>query len=173
MLEGGRTVDGQDIGAVTQDSLRNVIAMVTQDTSLLHRSIRDNIRYGRPDASEDELIAAAKQAQAWDFIVGLKDNKGREGLDAHVGERGVKLSGGQRQRIALARVILKNAPILILDEATSALDSEVENAIRGNSRTADTAEAVKELIATGALTLAHNGFKVPLMQNLVKRAIIV
>ena len=130
-VEGGRiTVDGQDIRAVTQDSLRNVIAMVTQDTSLLHRSIRDNIRYGRPDASEDELIAAAKQAQAWDFIVGLKDNKGREGLDAHVGERGVKLSGGQRQRIALARVILKNAPILILDEATSALDSEVENAIQ-------------------------------------------
>ena len=124
-VEGGRiTVDGQDIRAVTQDSLRNVIAMVTQDTSLLHRSIRDNIRYGRPDASEDELIAAAKQAQAWDFIVGLKDNKGREGLDAHVGERGVKLSGGQRQRIALARVILKNAPILILDEATSALDSD-------------------------------------------------
>ena len=130
-VEGGRiTVDGQDIRAVTQDSLRNVIAMVTQDTSLLHRSIRDNIRYGRPDASEDELIAAAKQAQAWDFIVGLKDNKGREGLDAHVGERGVKLSGGQRQRIALARVILKNAPILILDEATSALDSEVESAIQ-------------------------------------------
>ena len=130
-VEGGRiTVDGQDIRAVTQDSLRNVSAMVTQDTSLLHRSIRDTIRYGRPDASVDELIAAAKQAQAWDFIVGLKDNKGREGLDAHVGERGVKLSGGQRQRIALARVILKNAPILILDEATSALDSEVENAIQ-------------------------------------------
>lgn len=130
-VAGGKiTVDGQDIAGVTQDSLRNAIAMVTQDTSLLHRSIRDNIRYGRPDATEEELIVAAKQAQAWEFIVDLLDNKGRAGLDAHVGERGVKLSGGQRQRIALARVILKDAPILILDEATSALDSEVENAVQ-------------------------------------------
>ena len=130
-VEGGSIrIDGQDIGRVQQDSLRNAIAMVTQDTSLLHRSIRDNIRYGKPEATEEELIAAAKQAQAWDFIEGLEDNKGRRAMDAHVGERGVKLSGGQRQRIALARVILKNAPILILDEATSALDSEVESAIQ-------------------------------------------
>ena len=130
-LEGGSIrIDGQNIGEVQQDTLRNAIAMVTQDTSLLHRSIRENIRYGKPNATEAELIAAAKQAQAWDFIVDLEDNKGRKAMDAHVGERGVKLSGGQRQRIALARVILKNAPILILDEATSALDSEVEHAIQ-------------------------------------------
>ena len=128
--DGAIRIDGQDISKVQQDSLRNAIAMVTQDTSLLHRSIRDNIRYGKPGATEDELIEAAKQAQAWDFIVDLEDNKGRKAMDAHVGERGVKLSGGQRQRIALARVILKNAPILILDEATSALDSEVEHAIQ-------------------------------------------
>ncbi|MGB1162142.1 MAG: ABC transporter ATP-binding protein [Alphaproteobacteria bacterium] len=127
---GAIRIDGQAISEVQQDSLRNAIAMVTQDTSLLHRSIRDNIRYGKPDATEEELIQAAKQAQAWDFIVDLEDNKGRKAMDAHVGERGVKLSGGQRQRIALARVILKNAPILILDEATSALDSEVEHAIQ-------------------------------------------
>ena len=128
--DGAIRIDGQDISKVQQDSLRNAIAMVTQDTSLLHRSIRDNIRYGKPNATEEELIEAAKQAQAWDFIVDLEDNKGRKAMDAHVGERGVKLSGGQRQRIALARVILKNAPILILDEATSALDSEVEHAIQ-------------------------------------------
>ena len=127
---GAIRIDGQAISEVQQDSLRNAIAMVTQDTSLLHRSIRDNIRYGKPNATEEELIQAAKQAQAWDFIVDLEDNKGRKAMDAHVGERGVKLSGGQRQRIALARVILKNAPILILDEATSALDSEVEHAIQ-------------------------------------------
>ena len=127
---GAIRIDGQAISEVQQDSLRNAIAMVTQDTSLLHRSIRDNIRYGKPNATEEELIQAAKQAQAWDFIVDLEDNKGRKDMDAHVGERGVKLSGGQRQRIALARVILKNAPILILDEATSALDSEVEHAIQ-------------------------------------------
>ncbi|MDA9175982.1 ABC transporter ATP-binding protein/permease [Alphaproteobacteria bacterium] len=130
-LDGGSIrIDGQDISKVQQDSLRDAIAMVTQDTSLLHRSIRDNIRYGKPDATDEELIEAAKQAQAWDFIVDLEDNKGRKAMEAHVGERGVKLSGGQRQRIALARVILKNAPILILDEATSALDSEVEHAIQ-------------------------------------------
>jgi ATP-binding cassette subfamily B multidrug efflux pump len=123
-------IDGQDIADVTQESLRGQIAMVTQDTSLLHRSIRDNIRYGRPSASEAEIISAAKRAAAHDFILSLEDWQGRRGYDAHVGERGVKLSGGQRQRIAIARVILKDAPILILDEATSALDSEVEAAIQ-------------------------------------------
>ena len=110
--------------------LRRQIGMVTQDTSLLHRSIGDNIRYGRPDASEAEMIEAAKRAKAHDFIRGLSDQKGRTGYEAHVGERGVKLSGGQRQRIAIARVMLKDAPILILDEATSALDSEIEQAIQ-------------------------------------------
>ena len=123
-------IDGQDIAGVTQESLRRHIAMVTQDTSLLHRSIRENIRYGQPQATEAQIIAAAKQAHAHDFILGLEDWFGRQGYDAHVGERGVKLSGGQRQRVALARVILKNAPILVLDEATSALDSEVEAAIQ-------------------------------------------
>jgi ATP-binding cassette subfamily B multidrug efflux pump len=130
-LERGRIlIDGQDIAGVTQDSLRAQIGMVTQDTSLLHRSIRENILYGRPDAGEAAMIAAAKRAQAHEFILGLEDLKGRKGYAAHVGERGVKLSGGQRQRIAIARVLLKNAPILILDEATSALDSEVEAAIQ-------------------------------------------
>jgi ATP-binding cassette subfamily B multidrug efflux pump len=132
-IESGRiTIDGTDIAGVTQESLREQISMVTQDTSLLHRSILDNIRYGRPDASLDEVIAAAKMAHADEFIRTLEDWQGREGYDAHVGERGVKLSGGQRQRIAIARVILKNAPILILDEATSALDSEVEAAIQSS-----------------------------------------
>ncbi len=130
-LGGGRiTIDGQDISQVTQDSLRSAIGMVTQDTSLLHRSVLDNIRYGRPRASREEVIAAARKAKAHDFIEGLEDARGRKGYDAHVGERGVKLSGGQRQRIAIARVLLKDAPILILDEATSALDSEVEAAIQ-------------------------------------------
>src|SRR5207342_2813826 len=130
-LEGGRIlIDGQDIAGMTQESLRAQISMVTQDTSLLHRSIRDNIRYGRPDCTEAEIVAAAKQAQAHDFIMELEDWRGRRGYDAHVGERGVKLSGGQRQRVAIARVVLKNAPILVLDEATSALDSEVELAIQ-------------------------------------------
>jgi ATP-binding cassette, subfamily B, multidrug efflux pump len=130
-LDGGRIlIDGQDIAHVTQDSLRAQIGMVTQDTSLLHRSVLENILYGRPEAGREAAIAAAKKAQAHDFIVGLEDSKGRRGYDAHVGERGVKLSGGQRQRIAIARVLLKNAPILILDEATSALDSEVEAAIQ-------------------------------------------
>jgi ATP-binding cassette subfamily B multidrug efflux pump len=123
-------IDGQDIANVTQESLRRHIAMVTQDTSLLHRSIWENIRYGQPQATDAQVIAAAKQAQAHAFIMGLEDWHGRKGYDAHVGERGVKLSGGQRQRVALARVILKDAPILILDEATSALDSEVEAAIQ-------------------------------------------
>ena len=124
-------IDGQDIAHVTQESLRSQIAMVTQDTSLLHRSIRDNIRYGRPDATEAMIVDAARRAEAEEFIQGLQDWHGRTGYDAHGGERGVKLSGGQRQRIALARVILKDAPILVLDEATSALDSEVEAAIQG------------------------------------------
>src|SRR4051812_4980422 len=127
---GNIRIDGQDIASVTQESLRAAIGMVTQDTSLLHRSIAANIGYGRPDASHDEIVAAAKKAQAHDFIVELSDWKDRTGYDAHVGERGVKLSGGQRQRIAIARVVLKDAPILILDEATSALDSEVELAIQ-------------------------------------------
>jgi ATP-binding cassette, subfamily B, multidrug efflux pump len=130
-LEGGRIlIDEQDIAGVTQDSLRAQIGMVTQDTSLMHRSVRDNILYGRPDAAEAALLAAARKAQAHDFIARLEDMKGRRGYAAHVGERGVKLSGGQRQRIAIARVLLKNAPILVLDEATSALDSEVEAAIQ-------------------------------------------
>ncbi|GJE54283.1 MULTISPECIES: ABC transporter ATP-binding protein [Methylobacterium] len=130
-LEGGRIlIDGQDIAEVTQDSLRGSIAMVTQDTSLLHRSIRDNIAYGNPEASQAEIERAARLAQADTFIGDLIDHKGRRGYDAQVGERGVKLSGGQRQRIAIARVILKDAPILILDEATSALDSQVEAAIQ-------------------------------------------
>ena len=124
------TIDGQDIRGVTQDSLRGAIGMVTQDTSLLHRSMRDNILYGRPDASEAEMRAAADKAEASDFIATLTDLKGRNGYEAQVGERGVKLSGGQRQRVAIARVMLKDAPILLLDEATSALDSEVEAAIQ-------------------------------------------
>jgi ATP-binding cassette subfamily B multidrug efflux pump len=132
-LEGGRIlIDGQDIAAVRQDTLRAAIGVVTQDTSLLHRSVRDNILYGRPDAGEEAVVEAARRAEALGFIPGLADAKGRKGLDAHVGERGVKLSGGQRQRIAIARVMLKDAPILILDEATSALDSEVEAAIQEN-----------------------------------------
>ena len=122
-------IDGQAIDEVTQESLRQQIGMVTQDTSLLHRTVRENISYGRPDATDEEIITAAKQAQAWDFIEGLYDDKGNTGLDTQVGERGVKLSGGQRQRIAISRVMLKNAPILLLDEATSALDSEIEFAI--------------------------------------------
>ena len=129
--EGGRIlIDGQDIARVTQDSLRSQIGMVQQDSSLLHRSVRDNILYGRPDATEAEMIEAARRAEAHDFILTLEDPQGRRGYDAHVGERGVKLSGGQRQRIGIARVILKDAPILILDEATSALDSEAEAAIQ-------------------------------------------
>jgi ATP-binding cassette subfamily B multidrug efflux pump len=132
-VEQGRVlVDGQDIARVTQDSLRAQIGMVTQDTSLLHRSVRDNILYGRPDADDAAMTAAAMRAEAHDFIAGLSDPKGRTGYDAHVGERGVKLSGGQRQRIAIARVMLKDAPILLLDEATSALDSEVEAAIQAS-----------------------------------------
>ena len=129
--ESGRIlIDGQDIALVTQDSLRARIGMVQQDSSLMHRSVRDNILYGRPDAGEEAMVAAARRADAHDFILGLEDPEGRKGYDAHVGERGVKLSGGQRQRVTLARVILKDAPILILDEATSALDSEAEATIQ-------------------------------------------
>jgi ATP-binding cassette subfamily B multidrug efflux pump len=130
-LEGGCIrIDGQDIATATQESLRAQIGMVTQDTSLLHRTVRDNILYGRPGADEAHMVAAARSARAHEFITGLRDAKGRAAYDAQVGERGVKLSGGQRQRIAIARVMLKDAPILLLDEATSALDSEVEAAIQ-------------------------------------------
>jgi len=128
--EGQITLDGTDLRDVTQDSLRRQISMVTQETAMFNRSARDNIRYGRPDASDEEVFAAAKRAEAHEFILGLRDHMGREGYDAHLGERGVKLSGGQRQRIALARAFLKDAPVLVLDEATSALDSEVEAAIQ-------------------------------------------
>jgi ATP-binding cassette subfamily B multidrug efflux pump len=159
-LEGGRIViDGQDIAAVQQDTLRANIGMVTQDTSLLHRSVRDNILYGRPDSSDAAVIAAAKQAEAHGFIVGLEDMKGRKGYDAHVGERGVKLSGGQRQRIAIARVLLKNAPILILDEATSALDSEVEAAIQESLKTLMSGKTV--------IAIAHRLSTIAAMDRLV------
>jgi ATP-binding cassette, subfamily B, multidrug efflux pump len=132
-LEGGAIlIDGQDVSTLTQETLRAQISVVTQDTSLLHRSIRANIRYGRPEASDEEIVRAAKLAHAHEFILDLEDWEGRRGYDAHVGERGVKLSGGQRQRVAIARVILKDAPILVFDEATSALDSEVEAAIQSS-----------------------------------------
>lgn len=132
VVEGSISIDGQNIAHVQQESLRANIGMVTQDTSLLHRTVRENILYGRPDATEEEMIAAAKRAEAHDFILQLRDADGNSGYDAQVGERGVKLSGGQRQRIAIARVLLKDAPILVLDEATSALDSEVEAAIQSS-----------------------------------------
>jgi ATP-binding cassette subfamily B multidrug efflux pump len=130
VTQGCIRIDGQDINTVRQDSLRRQIGMVTQDTSLLHRSVRDNLLYGRPDADELAMQQAARNAEAEEFILRLNDGMGRTGYDAHVGERGVKLSGGQRQRIAIARVMLKDAPILLLDEATSALDSEVESIIQ-------------------------------------------
>jgi ATP-binding cassette subfamily B multidrug efflux pump len=159
-LEGGRIlIDGQDIAHMTQESLRAQISMVTQDTSLLHRSIRDNIRYGRPAASDAEVARAARLAHADEFIGDLEDWRGRRGYHAHVGERGVKLSGGQRQRIAIARVILKNAPILVLDEATSALDSEVEAAIQASL---DTLMAGKTVIA-----IAHRLSTIARMDRLV------
>jgi ATP-binding cassette subfamily B protein len=128
--DGQVLIDGHDIRDVTQESLRRQIAMVTQETAMFNRSARDNIRYGKPDATQEEVEAAATKAEAHGFIQGLRDFKGRKGYDSHLGERGVKLSGGQRQRIAIARAILKDAPILVLDEATSALDSEVEAAIQ-------------------------------------------
>jgi ATP-binding cassette subfamily B multidrug efflux pump len=159
-LEGGRIlIDGQDIALVTQESLRTQISVVTQDTSLLHRSVRENIRYGRPNATDAEILAAAKLAHAEEFIADLEDWKGRRGYDAQVGERGVKLSGGQRQRIAMARVILKNAPILVLDEATSALDSEVEAAIQASL---ETLMAGKTVIA-----IAHRLSTIARMDRLV------
>lgn len=159
-LEGGRIlIDNQDIASVMQDSLRAHIGVVTQDTSLLHRSVRDNILYGRPDASEADVVAAAKQAQADEFIPPLEDMRGRKGYDAHVGERGVKLSGGQRQRIAIARVLLKNAPILILDEATSALDSEVEAAIQESLKTLMSGKTV--------IAIAHRLSTIAAMDRLV------
>jgi len=159
-LDGGRIrIDDQDIAQVTQDSLRGAIGMVTQDTSLLHRSIRDNIAYGRPDAGEAEIRAAAVHAQADDFIRQLSDPQGRSGYDTQVGERGVKLSGGQRQRIAIARVMLKNAPILLLDEATSALDSEVEVAIQ---------ESLDEMMqGKTVIAIAHRLSTIAAMDRLV------
>jgi ATP-binding cassette subfamily B multidrug efflux pump len=159
-LEGGRIlIDGQDISLATQESLRSQISVVTQDTSLLHRSIRANIRYGRRGASDEEVVAAARLAHADEFIHQLEDWRGGRGYDAHVGERGVKLSGGQRQRVAIARVILKNAPILVLDEATSALDSEVEAAIQTSL---DTLMAGKTVIA-----IAHRLSTIARMDRLV------
>ena len=152
-------IDGQDIKAVQQESLRLQIGMVTQDTSLLHRSIRENILYGRPDATEEEMINATKQAQAHDFISTLTDNEGNVGYDAQVGERGVKLSGGQRQRIAISRVLLKDAPILVLDEATSALDSEVEAAIQ---------ESLYELMqGKTVIAIAHRLSTIAAMDRLI------
>ncbi|WP_041771520.1 ABC transporter ATP-binding protein [Psychromonas sp. CNPT3] len=152
-------IDGQDIKKVQQESLRLQIGMVTQDTSLLHRSIRENILYGRPNASEDDLILACQQAQADHFIKDLTDNEGDQGYDAQVGERGVKLSGGQRQRIAIARVILKDAPILVLDEATSALDSEVESAIQ---------ESLYELMhGKTVIAIAHRLSTIAAMDRLI------
>jgi ATP-binding cassette subfamily B multidrug efflux pump len=159
-LEGGRIlIDGQDIAGVTQESLRGQISVVTQDTSLLHRSIRENIPYGLPGTTDAEIVQAAKLAQANDFILELEDWRGRRGYDAQVGERGVKLSGGQRQHVAIARVILKNAPILVLDEATSALDSEVEGAIQASL---DTLMAGKTVIA-----IAHRLSTIARMDRLV------
>ncbi len=159
-LEGGRIlIDGQDIAGVAQESLRAAIGVVTQDTALLHRSVRDNIAYGRPEACDEEVVAAARRAHAHEFILGLEDAKGRRGYDAHVGERGVKLSGGQRQRIAVARVLLKDAPILVLDEATSALDSEVEAAIQ---------ESLMELMqGKTVIAIAHRLSTIARMERLV------
>lgn len=159
-LNSGRiTIDGQDIASVTQESLRAAIGMVTQDTALLHRSVRDNIAYGRPNATDDEIWSAVDMAEARDFVMDLADAKGRRGLDAHVGERGVKLSGGQRQRIAIARVALKNAPILILDEATSALDSEVEAAIQ--------AQLTRLMEGKTVIAIAHRLSTIAAMDRLV------
>ncbi|KKW68924.1 multidrug ABC transporter ATP-binding protein [Lampropedia cohaerens] len=159
-VDSGRIlIDGQDISRVTQDSLRAAIGLVTQDTSLLHRSIRDNIAYGRPDASEQEVFDAARRAQADAFIARLSDPQGRTGYDTMVGERGIKLSGGQRQRIAIARVLLKNAPILLLDEATSALDSEVEAAIQ---------ESLNEIMqGKTVIAIAHRLSTIAAMDRLI------
>ena len=159
-VEGGHiTIDGQDVRDVTQESLRAAIGVVTQDTSMLHRSIAANIRYGRPHATDAEVEAAARQAHAHEFIVGLHDWKDRSGYAAHAGERGVKLSGGQRQRVALARVILKNAPILVLDEATSALDSEIEAAIQEQLETL--------MLGKTVIAIAHRLSTIARMDRLV------
>jgi ATP-binding cassette subfamily B multidrug efflux pump len=159
-LEDGRIlIDGQDISAVTQDSLRAQIGMVTQDTSLLHRSVFDNISYSKPGATEAQVLAAAKAAKADNFIAELEDGRGRRGLAAHVGEHGAKLSGGQRQRIAIARVLLKDAPILILDEATSALDSEVEAAIQDNFQAL--------MVGKTVIAIAHRLSTIAAMDRLV------
>jgi ATP-binding cassette subfamily B multidrug efflux pump len=156
---GSISIDGQNIADVQQESLRRHIGLVTQDTSLLHRSVRDNIKYGRIDASDEEMKEAARRAQASEFIPLLRDAKGRTGYDAYVGERGVKLSGGQRQRIAIARVMLKNAPILILDEATSALDSEVELAIQ---------DSLSELMENKTvIAIAHRLSTIAMMDRLI------
>ncbi|MCG6418922.1 ATP-binding cassette domain-containing protein, partial [Vibrio fluvialis] len=156
---GSIRIDGQDISAVTQDSLRSEIGMVTQDTSLLHRSIRDNILYSNPTASEDDLLRATQQAHAHEFIENLTDPFGNVGYDAQVGERGVKLSGGQRQRIAISRVLLKDAPLLVLDEATSALDSEVEAAIQ---------ESLNELMqGKTVIAIAHRLSTIAAMDRLI------
>ena len=159
-VEGGRIViDGQDIAQVSQDSLRSQIGLITQDTSLLHRSIRENVLYGRPDAGEDAMRDAVRQAHADPFVPGLSDHWGRQGFDAHVGERGAKLSGGQRQRVAIARVLLKDAPILVLDEATSALNSEVEAAIQ---------ESFSRLMAgKTVIAIAHRLSTIAAMDRLV------
>ncbi len=159
VANGTISIDGQDISKVSQESLRAKISMVTQDTSLLHRTIRENILYGKPDASEQEVITAARQAEAHEFIQSLTDQKGNRGYDAMVGERGVKLSGGQRQRIAIARVLLKDAPILVLDEATSALDSEVEVAIQ---------ESLNKIMANKTvLAIAHRLSTIAAMDRLI------
>jgi ATP-binding cassette subfamily B multidrug efflux pump len=153
------SIDGKDIATVQQDTLREQIGVVTQDTSLLHRSVRENILYGRPDATEEEMLAAARLAEADGFVDSLVDPKGRTGYDAHVGERGVKLSGGQRQRIAIARVLLKNAPILVLDEATSALDSEVEAAIQS--------QLTRLMAGKTVIAIAHRLSTIAAMDRLV------
>jgi ATP-binding cassette subfamily B protein len=145
--KGSVSIDGQDLRQVRQESLRRKIGMVTQETAMFNRSARDNIRYGAPDATDDQIKAAAARAEAEEFIANIRDHAGRKGYDAHLGERGVKLSGGQRQRIAIARAILKDAPILILDEATSALDSEVEASIQ------DALDAVME--GKTVIAIAH------------------
>ncbi len=159
-VEAGRIViDGQDIAQVSQDSLRSQIGLITQDTSLLHRSIRDNVLYGRPDASDKAMRDAIRHARADAFVPGLSDYWGRQGYDAHVGERGAKLSGGQRQRVAIARVLLKDAPILVLDEATSALDSEVEAAIQ---------ESLQRMMAgKTVIAIAHRLSTIAAMDRLV------
>src|SRR5690606_36661177 len=156
---GAIRIDGQNVAHVTQDSLRSDIGMVTQDTSLLRRSIHDNIAYGRPDATDEDILEAARHAQADEFIQQLTDPQGRSGYDTLVGERGVKLSGGQRQRIAIARVMLKNAPILLLDEATSALDSEVEVAIQ---------ESLNEMMeGKTVIAIAHRLSTIAAMDRLI------